>query len=90
MANHKELLELSGLTTAEIAEIKLKTQIVGELLNARKEAGITQQELDEISGVKQPFIARIERGKVDPQITTILKLLEPLGKTLAVVPKETV
>ena len=90
VANLKELVDLSGLTPTEIAEIRLKTQIVAELLAARKGAGITQQELDEISGIKQPFIARIEKGRVDPQITTILRLLEPLGKTLAVVSKEQV
>jgi predicted transcriptional regulator len=88
MANHKELLELSGLTPTEIAEIKLNTQIVGELLRVRNGAGISQQELEAISGVKQPLIARIERGKVDPQVTTILRMLQPLGKTLAIVPIE--
>lgn len=87
MANYDELLKISGLTPAEIAEIKLKTQIVGEILKARNGAGISQKELEEISGVKQPLIARIERGKVDPQITTIMRILEPLGMTLAVVPK---
>ena len=30
--------------------------------------------------------ARIEKGTTNPQIATILKLLAPLGKTLAVVP----
>lgn len=88
MANHKELLELSGLTSAKIAEIKLNTQIVGELLKARNEAGISQKELEAISGVRQPLIARIEKGRTDPQITTVLRMLEPLGMTLAVVPKE--
>jgi predicted transcriptional regulator len=87
MANYKELLEMSGLTSAEIAEIRLNTQIIGEILKARNGAGITQQELEEISGIKQPLISRIEQGKVDPQITTILRILEPLGKTLAVVSK---
>lgn len=86
--DHEDLLKLSGLTPAELAEIKLNTQIVGAIIEARNEAGITQQELERVSGVKQPLIARIERGKVDPQITTILRLLEPLGKTLVVVPKE--
>jgi predicted transcriptional regulator len=34
------------------------------------------------------MIARIERNKVDPQISTILRLLIPLGKTLDIVPIE--
>jgi predicted transcriptional regulator len=39
-----------------------------------------------MSGVKQTFIARLENNRMDPQLTTILKLLYPLGMTLAVVP----
>ncbi|MBR0088844.1 MAG: helix-turn-helix domain-containing protein [Clostridia bacterium] len=43
-------------------------------------------ELEELSGVKQPIIARMEAGKTNPQLDTIPKVLAPLGKTLAVVP----
>ena len=41
---------------------------------------------EELSGVKQPIIARMEKGHTNAQIETILKILAPLGKTLAVVP----
>ena len=39
-----------------------------------------------MSGVAQPVIARMEKGTTDPRIETVLKVLAPLGKTLAVVP----
>ena len=52
----------------------------------RKEKGISQKQLEEMSGVKQPVIARMESGATSPQLETILKVLAPLGKTLAVVP----
>jgi DNA-binding XRE family transcriptional regulator len=81
-----DILKESGLTPIEIAEMELKTQIVVEILKARNGEGITQKELETISGVKQPLIARIEKGKTDPQITTLLRMLRPLGYTLAVVP----
>ena len=42
-----------------------------------------------MSGVKQPVIARMEKGSTSPQIDTVLKVLAALGKTLAVVPLET-
>ena len=41
-----------------------------------------------MSGVKQPIIARIETGKSIPQVSTLIKLLVPLGKTLAIVPNK--
>ena len=84
---HEDLLKVSGLTSAEQAEIKLNAQIIGALIDARNGKKISQKELEELSGVRQPIIARIERGKTDPQITTLLRILEPLGMTLAVVPK---
>ena len=44
--------------------------------------GISQHELEELSGVKQPVIARMESGNTTPNLTTLLKVLAPLGKTL--------
>ncbi len=73
-------------TPEEIAESDLRVALIGELIKARKEKGLSQKKLEELSGLKQPVIARIERGVTSPQLNTILKILVPLGKTLAVVP----
>ncbi len=86
--NVLEFME-SILTPEEIAESELRVSIIGELIKARQEKGISQKKLEELSGVKQPIIARMEKGSTSPQLTTILKVLAPLGKTLAVVPLET-
>ena len=75
-------------TPEEIAASDLRVALIGELIKARKEKGITQQKLEELSGVKQPVIARLERGSTSPQLSTVLKILAPLGKTLAIVPLE--
>lgn len=76
----------SILTEEEIAESKLRVALIGELIKARQEKGISQKKLEELSGVKQPVIARMEKGLTSPQLDTVLKLLVPLGKTLAIVP----
>ena len=68
----------------------LRVAIIGELIKARQEKEISQKKLEELSGVKQPIIARMERGITSPQLETILKVLTPLGKTLAIVPLDTV
>jgi len=73
-------------TVEEIAASNLRVSIIGELIKARQEQGISQKKLEEMSGVKQPIIARMEKGSTSPQIDTVLKVLAPLGKTLAVVP----
>ena len=79
-------VEQELFTPEEIAESNLRVAIIGELIKARQEQGISQKKLEEISGVKQPVIARMEKGYTSPQLDTILKVLAPLGKTLAVVP----
>lgn len=73
------------LTPEEIAESDLRLAVIDELIKARQEKGISQKKLEELSGVKQPIIARMEKGTTSPQLDTILKVLAPLGKTLAVV-----
>ena len=80
--------EKKNFTPEEIAASNLRVSLVGEIINSRHDKGISQKQLEEISGVKQPIIARMERGTTDPQLSTLLKVLVPLGKTLAVVPLE--
>ena len=76
----------SLLTPEEILESDLRVALIGELIKARQERGLSQKKLEELSGVKQPVIARMEKGQTSPQLDTILKVLAPLGKTLATVP----
>ena len=64
----------------------LRVALMVELIKARNEKGISQKQLEQMSGVKQPVIARMEKGNTNPQIETIIKVLAPLGKKLAIVP----
>ena len=69
-------------TPEEIAASDLRVSMMLELVNARQERGISQKKLEELSGVRQPIIARMEKGHTSPQLDTVLKVLAPLGKTL--------
>ena len=69
-----------------IVESKVRVDIISEMINAREENGITQKQLEAMSGIKQPVISRMEKGVTDPQLSTVLKILNSLGKTLQVVP----
>ena len=57
-----------------------------EIIRARREKGITQKQLEALSGVKQPVIARMESGESDPRIGTVMKALAAIGMTLKVTP----
>jgi ribosome-binding protein aMBF1 (putative translation factor) len=83
-----ELLEHGALTPEDIKASELRVSLMGELIEARKAKGLSRQELERLSGVKRPVISRMENGNVMSQIDTVLKVLAPLGKTLAIVPIE--
>lgn len=78
-------LEETIFSPEEIRQSDLRVALISELIHARQQLGISQKKLEELSGVKQPVIARIEKGQSNPQIETLLKMLAPLGKTLAIV-----
>lgn len=75
-------------TEQEIEEAKIEAEILEVFIEARKKKLITQKQLEELCGIKQPMIARIESGETTPRIDTLIKLLLPLGYTLKVVPKK--
>ncbi|MBR3290865.1 MAG: helix-turn-helix transcriptional regulator [Bacteroidales bacterium] len=45
----------------------------------RKELGINQQELADLAGVGINSLVAIERGKGNPSLKTLLRILEVLG-----------
>ena len=70
----------------EIMASNLRVALMVELIKARNEKRISQKQLEQMSGVKQPVIARMEKGTTNPQLETIIKVLAPLGKKLEIVP----
>ena len=70
----KELYHrMDALSDADRDEISLKATLIGEVIAACESAG-----------AKQSAVALMEEQELS--ITAILKILRPLGKTLAVVP----
>lgn len=59
--------------------------IIGEQLKAeRLKAGLTQEELAERIGTKKSFISRVEKGRVDIQLSTLVKVFRGLGREVSV------
>ena len=54
---------------------------------ARRRAGLTQRQLAAKSGIPQESIARIERGRVDPRVGTLDRLLEACDFGLEAMPR---
>ena len=54
---------------------------IEELRKMRKNLGISQKELAKISGVSQSYIARLEKGSINPTYDKVRKIFDYLNKT---------
>lgn len=73
-----------GSTTREEFNAKAKAWYLAEILkDARKSAGITQKELAEKTGKKREYIASLEKGETDMQLSTFIMISEAIGLKLA-------
>jgi transcriptional regulator with XRE-family HTH domain len=57
------------------------------LVKARRRAGLSQRALAARTGVAQPTIARIERGRDDPRLGTLQRLLGACDETVEALPR---
>jgi len=49
------------------------------LLDARKNAGLTQQELAERIGANKSYVSRLERGLTIPTVSTLYRIAAAMG-----------
>ncbi len=61
---------------------QLEYELIAQIVSFRKQRNITQQELAELSGVKQQVISRMERHQAFPNLTTLAKIANALGLQL--------
>lgn len=77
------------VNTQEITDQNIKTlqqELINNLIKIRKCQGISQKKLEEISGVQQPIIARMEKHNTSPNLMTLQKLVSSLGFKLTLTP----
>lgn len=58
--------------------------VVQAIIDARKNAGLTQKELSERTGIAQGDISKLENGNANPSIRTLQRLAAAMGMTLTV------
>lgn len=66
--------------------LELEYQLILDFIKLRKEHNLSQQELANASNTIRETVAKIENKIVSPQINTLIKILEPLGYTIKIVP----
>lgn len=68
----------------EFEEGRGEFQVAEALLAARLDAGMTQKDLAERSGLRQSNISRIENGTCSPTVATLQAIAEGLGRKLII------
>lgn len=81
ISNFDQLIEVEhgkiGTESRNKYEENSQKFIISEMLkDARKEAKITQEQLAEKTGTKKSYISRIENGKGNIQLSTLIRLFE--------------
>lgn len=81
----KEKIKENFISSEEFVK-EQEEEIIDTLIKLRDKYDVSQKELSELVNMPQPSIARLERKRITPGISTVIKLLLPLGYTLKVMP----
>jgi len=72
---------LARAVEALVAEMKLEQQIVG----LREKRGLTQRQLAKLLGTSQPYVAKLESGRVkNLGVKTLVKCAQALGASVSI------
>lgn len=63
---------------------KLGEAVGKQYARARKDKGLTQQQVADISGIKRPNIARLEGGKHSPTVDMLARVANSMGMMLEI------
>ena len=73
----------------KLVEAELETRrLVLELAAERERQGLSQERVAAALGTKQPNVARLERGGVDPKHSSLVRYASLLGRRIALEPLE--
>ncbi|MBQ0081544.1 MAG: helix-turn-helix transcriptional regulator [Alistipes sp.] len=74
-----------GTPKRDTFEMECDAFIIGEQLkDERLKAGLTQEELAEKIGTRKSFISRVEKGRADIQLSTLVKVFRGVGREISV------
>lgn len=66
---------------------KTGNEIIDDFIRIRKSRHMSQTEVAKKAGLHQAAVGRIENKSTEPRLETLLKLLNTMGYTLAVIPE---
>ncbi len=67
---------------SEYEALEPEYEIIRQIILARNELNMTQEELAERTGIKQSNISRLEKGTYNPSLSSLKKVAKGLNKEL--------
>jgi len=80
--------KIKEYTDKEKYLLELEYEFIKQFIELRKNEHLSQQKMADNANVIRETIARIENLITSPQINTLIKILEPIGYTIKIVPIE--
>ncbi|MDR2859471.1 MAG: helix-turn-helix domain-containing protein [Mediterranea sp.] len=95
-ANDKQLTSIDDIMDARFGEVgtprrdefrkEAYTYCMGQVIHdARKKEKVTQKELAERIGASKSYISRIEKGAIEPSVSTFYRIVNALGLRIDIV-----
>ena len=87
MTNYKDFLNeqlQDPEVKAEYDALEPEFAIMQALMDARRESGLTQKQLSELTGIAHADISRLERGEGNPSLHTLQRLAKGLGRQIQI------
>ena len=69
---------------AALGDAQVRSSLMTELIQARHAAGLSQAELGELMGVRQPTLSEFEAESTDPRLSSLQRYARALGGKIAV------
>ena len=66
------------------SDLEPRFAVVRQLIEMREKHGWSQRDLAERAGMKQPQLARLETGQVEPRLDTLQRLAKAMGRRLTI------
>lgn len=75
---------MAAETSADMS--KAESSLINDFIKVRKKRHLSQAEVARKASLHQAAVGRIENKSTSPRLDTMLKMLDPMGYTLAIVP----
>jgi len=84
----KEQIKRDPRLAKDLAEARVEVRLAVMIARLREKRGWSQRDLAKITGIKQPQIARIEKGGQMPTLETLWRLADALKAKVVIGPDQ--